>query len=124
MRGRSLAVAALVSTSFLSLLSQTKNQRSNPGSECGDQSPWRRDLNFYNYYRMAVLNQLNMPPDWKSGLLKLTLYDGEVPLDLWTDGTHSKLWTFKAVPPSIQKYLDELSDSCRLPGNPSAAAAL
>ena len=45
-------------------------------------------------------------------------------LRLWTDGKRFQIWTYTTTPCNINKYLEDLSDACRLPANPSDAARL
>jgi hypothetical protein len=101
---------------------QQKQPRTNPGTNCGDGSPLRNDNNFNEFYLRAVYDYFE-PPDWSPAQIMITV-SGEGTLKLWTNGKRFKLWTYTTMPHNINKYLDDLSDSCRLPGNPSEAARL
>lgn len=101
---------------------QQKRPRTNPATKCGDESLWRNDNSFSEFYSKAVYDNFE-PPDWKKASIRITV-DGEASLKLWTNGEQFKLWTYTTKPRNINKYLDDLSDSCRLPGSPAEVAAL
>jgi len=102
--------------------SQQKYPRTNPGSRCGGESTIRNDDDYGDHYRRAVYDYFE-PPDWGKAQIRIAVRGGEE-LRLWTNGERFQIWTYTTTPRNINKYLDDLSDACRLPANPSDAARL
>jgi hypothetical protein len=119
---RIIVVVMLTLVAGASTHSQQKRPRTNPGSHCGDVSALRIDDGFSEFYVRAVYDYFQ-PPDWNKALIRIAVR-GDSELKLWTDGKRYQLWTYTTTPHNIYKYLDDLSDSCRLPGSPSDAARL
>ena len=120
MRGRLkiLTVAALLLFATGPLPAQEPG-RTNPGTVCGDRSKGLPD-----FYYEAVIARIE-PPDWKKSLIRITVGE-EKKLALWSDGKTFKLWTFTSeiAQKNINDFLLDLDQSCRLPADPSEAAAL
>jgi len=121
MRRVSVVGILIVATSALTY-SQQKQFRTNPGTRCGDASTIRNDDDYGEFYRRAVYDSFE-PPDWGKAHIRIALR-GATELRLWTDGKRFQIWTYATTPRNINKYLDDLSDACRLPANPSDAARL
>jgi hypothetical protein len=121
MRRVSVVGILIAATSALTY-SQQKYPRTNPGTRCGTESTIRNDDDYGEYYRRAVYDYFQ-PPDWGKAKIRIALR-GETELRLWTDGKRFQIWTYITTPRNINRYLDDLSDACRLPANPSDAARL
>ena len=113
-----LIVAAVLLFATCPLAAQEPAQ-TNPGTICGDRSKGLPD-----FYYEAVIARIE-PPDWKKSLIKITVGQ-EKKLALWSDGKTFKLWTFTSemAQKNIDDFLLDLDQSCRLPADPAAAAAL
>jgi hypothetical protein len=115
---RLLAILAILAlASGTPVRAQTRRVRANPGLKCGDQSPGIPDS-----YERALLDHFE-PPGWRSSQSRISVGQAEK-LDLWTDGAQFKLWTDTFSPTDVDKFLDDLNQSCRLPADPIEAASL
>jgi hypothetical protein len=117
---RVIVVGIIIVASSALTYSQQKQSRTNPGTRCGDASTIRNDDEYGEFYRRAVYDYFQ-PPDWEKAKIRIALR-GATELRLWTDGKRFHIWTYATTPRNINRYLDDLSDACRLPANPSDAA--
>jgi hypothetical protein len=114
---RILTLTTIVLFCTVSSPAQHRHTKSNPGSVCGDESKALPD-----FYYDAVLESIK-PPDWQKALISLA-EGGERKLVLWTDGEKFKLWTDTPDKKSIDGFLLDLDQACRLPADPKDAVAL
>jgi hypothetical protein len=113
---RQKIVVLLVFVSALIFPAQA--QRTNPGKPCGDQS-----FSLPDYYDEAVMEHLKRPN--VRSLVSITVGTGDK-IILETDGTKFRLWTgIPDIPENnVNEFLFKLDDLCKLPTDPSDAAAM
>lgn len=94
-------------------------RKTNPPSPCGDESS-----GIPGFYYEGVVDQFK-PPGFKSALITIT-EGAEEKLVLMTDGTKFELWSGTPQTPqkSVNRFLLDLDQACRLPADPANAAKL
>jgi len=119
---RAIVLGIIIVATSAMAYSQRDPSRRNPGTRCDGESTFRNDDDYGPYYLSAVYDYFN-PPDWGKAQIRIAVR-GATELRLWTDGERFQIWTYTTTPRNINKYMDDLSDACRLPANPSDAARL
>ncbi|MGI0085835.1 MAG: hypothetical protein ACREBQ_12210 [Nitrososphaerales archaeon] len=114
-------VVAVVACLFtvVSLQGQQRHAKTNPPAPCGDQSSGIPD-----FYYQSVIGDF-LPPGFRGSLIHIS-EGAEIKLVLLTDGKKFELWTDTPETPirSVNQFLLDLDQSCRLPPDPDDAVAL
>ena len=116
---RILTVGALIFLSAASGETQQKAAKTNPAAPCGHES-----AGLPGFYYEAVVARLT-PPHFERSLISVA-EGAEIKIVLMTDGEKFELWTDtpETSQKSVNEFLLDLNQSCRLPPDPADAAGL